>query len=75
MQEYILFGLGTSMAIMGWFCRQLWDAVQSLKSDLKTLELKVSAEYVRYDRLQDMIAPIMHALEEIKETLKSKVDK
>jgi len=75
MQEYVLFGMGVGMAILGWFCRQMWDAVQNLKSELKMLELRVSDEYIRYARLQDIVKPIMEALQEIKETLKSKADK
>lgn len=61
--------------IGGWFMRQLWDAVKTLQSDLKDLEVKIAKDYVQYDRLKDALSPIMDALSEIKETLKTKADK
>lgn len=62
-------------AVSGWVMRQLWDAVKSLQKDLKDLEIKIAEDYVRHDRLQDAFKPIMDALVEIKETLKTKADK
>jgi septation ring formation regulator EzrA len=67
---------------LGWFARQLWDAVKelkqdlgSLKDDLSHLEVKIAKDYVPYDRLQDALKPIMESLMDIKDTLKTKKDK
>ena len=60
---------------LGWFARELYSAVNRLRDDLQKLEIKLSAEYIRYDRLQDALKPIMGALDEIKQTLSHKVDK
>jgi len=68
-----LFGIG--FAVTGWFARQLWDAVTILKKDLANLEIKIAREYVPYDRLKDAFEPVMDALAEIKDTLKTKADK
>jgi len=68
-----VFGVG--FAVTGWFCRQLWDAVTLLKKDLAGLEIKIAREYVPYDRLKDAFEPVMDALAEIKDTLKTKADK
>lgn len=38
---------GASLSGMGWFARQLWDAVQKLKDDMSKLELSVSDNYVK----------------------------
>ena len=74
--------LVVSSTVIGWFARQLWDAVKELKNDLGTLqkdlghlEVKLAKEYVPYDRLKDALEPIMNALVEIKDTLKTKADK
>jgi len=67
--------LGISTGALGWFSRSLWDAVIKLKEDLNKLEVKLSAEYVRYDRLQDAMKPVMEALSEIKNALNHKQDK
>jgi hypothetical protein len=62
-------------AVTGWFARQMWDAVAALKKDLSSLEVKIAREYVPYDRLKDAFEPVMDALAEIKDTLKTKADK
>lgn len=60
---------------LGWFARELYSAVNRLREDLQKLEIKLSAEYIRYDRLQDALKPIMGALDEIKHALNQKADK
>jgi cell division protein FtsB len=74
--------LGLVTALMGWFGRELWAAVQKLRADLSALskelsalEVKISSDYVRYDRLQDALKPIMETLHEIREAVARKVDK
>lgn len=71
----ILGVVSLATTVLGWFARQLWDAVQSLRKDLTALQIVMSTDYVRYDRLQDALQPIITALQEIKETLKEKADK
>lgn len=69
------WALGASTAVIGWFARQLWYAVQELKADLNNLKVEIGTNYVRYDRLKDMFEPVLKSLDEIKETLKDKADK
>lgn len=74
--EQIVIGLiGIACGILGWFARELYNATQSLRKDLSALEVKISAEYIRYDRLQDALKPIMDSLHEIKQVLQNKADK
>lgn len=63
--------LGVVCTIIGWFASQLWQAVHELKKDVTD----VRVEYVRYDRLQDAMKPIIDSLQEIKQTLGQKADK
>jgi len=67
--------LGIATTVLGWFARELWDAVKSLKKELNDHQVHVSEHYVKYDRLKDIMQPVMAALEEIKTTLKTKMDK
>lgn len=67
--------LGISTGGIGWFARQLWEAVQALKTELNTLKVEIGTNYVRYDRLRDMFEPVLKSLDEIKATLKEKADK
>ena len=60
---------------MGWFLNQMYHAVESLKKDLGVLEIKIGTDFIRYDRLQDMLKPIVDGVTEIKAALAHKVDK
>ena len=74
--EQIFIALtGIACSVLGWFARELYQATQQLRKDLSALEVQIGTDYVRYDRLQDALHPIMDALKEIKETLKEKADK
>ena len=75
MEQVFLVLLGLTCGILGWFARELYNATQSLRKDLSALEVKISSEYIRYDRLQDALKPIMDSLHEIKQTLQHKADK
>ena len=73
--EIILAVVSIATGVLGWFARQLWDAVQSLRKDLTTLQITISADYVRYDRLQDALQPILSSIDELKDLIKGKADK
>lgn len=60
---------------VGWFCREIWSAVQTLRRDLSELETKIGTDYVRYDRLQDMLKPISLKLDQIADALTHKQDR
>lgn len=75
LEQAFMILLGLSTGALGWFSRTLWDAVVKLKEDLSRLEIRIGTDYVRYDRLQDALKPIMEALTEIKNTMHSKQDK
>jgi hypothetical protein len=76
--DYIQLGLavlGIICACLGWFARQVWGAVQSLKEDMNSLRVMIGTDYIRHDRLCEAMQPILESLKEIKETLRGKVDK
>lgn len=75
LEQVFIALLGAALAALGWFARVLYDAVQRLKDDLRLLEVKVSTDYVRYDRLQDALRPIVQMLDEIRVKLDHKADK
>lgn len=74
-QPYINMVIGSAFAVAGWFARQIWGAVQELKSDLKTLEVKLPVEYVRKDDLTETMARIYQILDRIERKLDGKADK
>jgi hypothetical protein len=75
LNQIIMSCLALVCAILGWFARELYGATQALRRDLSALEVRISGEYIRYDRLQDALKPIVDSLQEIKHTLAGKADK
>jgi len=55
-QHFINLASGGALAVMGWFARQLWDAVKALQGDLKRLELSISDNYVKKTEMQTLKA-------------------
>lgn len=74
-QTIFLAGLGLFCALLGWLGRELWGAVQLLRKDLSALEVRISREYVSYDRLADAMRPMLDGINEIKAALTHKQDK
>lgn len=75
LEQIFIFVIGIACAVLGWFARELYNATQSLRRDLTELEVQINRDYVRYDRLQDALKPIVDGIHEIKDALRGKVDK
>jgi len=67
-QTLINFALGAFLALIGWLARQLWEAVERLKSDIHQLEVELPSRYVRREEFSD-------ALKEIKDLCRQIFDK
>lgn len=74
-QTIINLVIGTVLSVLGWFARQLWDAVQDLKSDMKEIEIDLPTHYVRKDELEQRFNKIEDMLNRIFEKLDNKADK
>ena len=75
LEQIFMTLLGIACTVLGWFAREMYAAMQNLRKDLSTLEVQLTRDYVRYDRLQDALKPVMDSLLEIKHTLSGKADK
>ena len=76
-QHFINIGMGALLSVLGWFARQLWDAVKTLQTDMNKLELSISDNYVkksdmavlksemgaRFDRLEQLIDRVYSKLD------------
>lgn len=67
--------LGVVCTLLGWLGRELWNAVQALRKDLSELQINIGRDYIRYDRLQDALRPLMEKLQRIEDSLSHKQDK
>jgi len=74
-QSIINLIIGAVLSVLGWFARQLWDAVQDLKSDMKQIEVDLPTHYVRKEDLEARLDRIEASLNRIFEKLDHKADK
>lgn len=63
------------LTVAGWFVRQMWDAVQSLKKDIQRIEIDLPSNYVKKMDLESRLDKIDAMLDKLFEKLDSKVDK
>ena len=64
-----------SIAIGGWFAREVWGAVKELRSDLHDLEVDLPKSYVRKDDLDKRMDHIECMFQRIYDKLDGKADK
>jgi hypothetical protein len=55
--------------VLGWFCRELWTAVQELKSDLSKLREELPTHYVTKDDFTDRWNEVLKALHRLEDKL------
>jgi len=75
MNTIINIVLGVALSVGGWFVRQMWDAVQNLKSDIQRIEIELPTSYVRKSDLDARLDKIDDMLEKLFDRLNSKADK
>jgi len=73
--EILQFVLGTGLAVLGWFARVIWGAVQELKDDLADLKQDLPIHYIRRDDFKEFRQDVIDALHRIEEILAKKQDK
>ena len=74
--QFVINAIGGILAIViGWLGRELWDAVQKLKSDMKQIEISLPTNYVRKDDMEVRFDKIDAMLNRLFEKLDNKVDK
>jgi hypothetical protein len=74
-QDLFNYIVGAVLALLGWLGRTLWDAVNSLKEDIKEIEVDLPTNYVKKTELDSRLYKIETMLDKIFDRLESKVDK
>lgn len=75
LQTLINFGLGSVLAALGWFARQVWDAVKRLQRDVHALEVDLPKTYVSKSDFHDTVSHIETLFQRIYDKLDAKADK
>jgi len=73
MDPQMLFNLAAGLIVggIGWFARQIWDAVQKLQSDLHSLEVDLPKTYVSKTEYGEDFKEIKEICRQIFEKLSS----
>jgi len=74
-QTILNFALGSLSAVLGWFARELWSAVQALKDDLYKLREEIAKDYMPKDEFQTFKSELFSMLRRIEDKLEKKEDK
>jgi hypothetical protein len=74
-QTMINVGLAAILAAVGWFARQVWDAVKALQKDVQALEVEMPKTYVTKTDFSDTMKRIEIMFQRISDKLDEKVDK
>ena len=75
LQSLMNIGVGIVLAGVGWFSRQIWDAVSELRRDIHDIEVELPKIYVRKDEFTEVIKEVKAMLEKIFDRLENKADK
>jgi len=74
--QFIINAVGGLLAIIvGWLGRELWDAVQKMKAEMKELEIRLPTHYVRKDDMETRFDKLEAMLDKLFDRLDQKVDK
>jgi len=74
-QNLINLAFGAASAVLGWFARELWNAVKELKADLAKLREELPHGYVMKEDYRRDIYEIKEMLGKIFDRMDNKVDK
>jgi hypothetical protein len=67
--------VGVGGAAIGWVLKVVWDSVNALQADMKTLERVLHTKYVSKDDYRSDIQEIKEMVKAIFDRLERKVDK
>lgn len=71
LQTIINLAGGAVLAAIGWFARQIWEAVESLRKDVHQIEVDLPSHYVRRDEFTDAVREIRDISKQIFDRISS----
>ncbi len=74
-QTLLNIALGCALGAIGWFCRQIWDALANLRQDLHRLEVTLPTLYVPKNEFRQGVDEIKIMLRDIALKIEGKADK
>ena len=74
-QDFMNMIGGIALSVLGWFAREMWQAMSSLKEDLSKLREDIPKTYVPKDEYRDDVKHMNEMLGKIFDKLDKKVDR
>lgn len=74
-QSILNIAVGAVLTAIGWWCREIWDSLKTMKSDLQRIEIDLPKTYVSKAEINTRFDKIDAVLERIFDKLDAKVDK
>jgi cell division protein FtsB len=74
-QNLINIAGGATLAVVGWFGRQLWDSVKELKREIADLRLHVSETYVKKSEMETLEAQMDKRFDRVEQMIVKLYDK
>ena len=66
---------GILLVAIGWWCKEIWDSVKTLKADIKAIEIDLPKNYVSKTDIESRFDKIDATLERLFDRLDAKADK
>jgi hypothetical protein len=74
-QAMFNFVAGILLVAIGWWCKEIWDSVKTLKEDIKAIEIDLPKNYVSKTDIESRFDKIDATLERLFDRLDAKADK
>ena len=75
LQSLINATIAAGLAGVGWFARQVWEAVADLRRDIHEIEVELPRSYARKDDMDKRMQHIEDMFQRIYDKLDNKADK
>ena len=74
-QTVINLVVGASLAAIGWFCREIWDSVKSLKEDVHKIEIQLPENYMKKSEVEVKLDKIDARFDKLDKLMEKVFDK
>jgi len=74
-QSLFNFVGGAILVAVGWWCKEIWNSVKSLKEDIQAIQVDLPKNYVTKKDIENRFDRIDATLERLFDRLDAKADK
>ena len=74
-QTVINLVVGACLAAIGWFCREIWDSVKSLKEDVHKIEIQLPENYMKKSEVEVKLDKIDARFDKLDKLMEKVFDK